>query len=1442
MRRPSEDIECPAYDEPVHFTPVDFGKDSKDEAASPTDSESTLPTLPTAAPLAQATPTPSIRLLFSLLPRRQRLALLLPACASSIVAGGIAPFMTLVIGASFDAFASFPLTSPSSADKSALLHGVGVAALELVGLAAGAMALSSVTSALWIRIGEENTHRLRMTVYTAVMGKDMPWFDTRMGDAPDDAAGPTGAAGLMAKFARETDDVRAASSLAPGTLLQYLTTTLTCLALAFSRSWALTLVILSAVPALILIQALSQALVGPHLAREQQATGEAATRVERAASSIATVKAFNASAFEADQLASTLARLQAAGWGCTRVWAGTSALAQFAMMAMFVQGFWFGGLLVRRGAASAGDVMAVFWACLIATSNLQMTIPQLILVAKGKCAFASLLALAESTAEVGGRKGSAIRAARKPTHLRKILPPRCAGELALHAVSFAYPARPHARVLSDVSLFLPAGETTFVVGGSGSGKSTVAALLLRLYAPTAGVVSLDDQDTAFLDDAWVRHHVGGVAQGCVLFDMSVHDNVAIGESAVTREEVVEACRAALMHEFVRDLPEGYETRLGTGGAALSGGQRQRLAIARARLRNPSVLILDEATSALDPTARLLVFEALRRWRAGKTTVVITHDLAQIAPADFVYVLKAGRVAEQGYRADLEGAHGEFQAMAEQQAGGFVPTAPVDTEGQEREAMAALEEAEEEARERKRRHASMAPGLRPITLGNWMFEAVQDVTSPRAPTPAGTGMVPATAFTGELSAAQRMRKRSSLQVPEISVPSPTRTTVSRRLSLQWTPTSPTYTARLSTFDQEDREFEREKSALNASGESAHLRRMESDKTLRTRWDAPAALPAIHESSSTLKVQDTATEDRELGFLALMRAVAPSVPHKALLALGVLVCAASGAATPAFSFLLSKLMFEVSVGARDTAAINFWGALVLGLAAADGALLGLKYAIMEGAALAWVARVRDRCFRSVLAQDKRWFDAPANAPVRLVQVLIKDGDDARSLIATVLAQGVVVASMLGVGLVWAMVQGWQLTLVGLAIGPVFAGAMALQTGLVARCELRNKRAREAVAKGYYEAVANVRGIRSMAFEHVFAQAFEKAADEALRVGRRGAWVEGCTYGLASALIYLAEALLFYVGAILIARGTYTYLQMVQVLNLVVFTVTIGSQLMAFTQRISKAVQATRDLQKLMCLSTDTDESRGAARPAIGGRVALDNVCFAYPERPDVPVLKNASLEIADGECVAIVGASGSGKSTIAALLQRLYEPASGSVSVGAHDIAATDVAHLRNHVAVVSQNPNLFDASIADNIAYGAAGLSPTDIARAAKAANVHEFITALPQGYATPVGENAALISGGQAQRLQIARALARPARILILDECTSALDAANQAAVLETVRAAKIGRTTIMVTHKVPVMQMCDRILVVHEGRIAEQGSYEALMERKGVFATLASGGEWFSE
>ncbi|KAJ7449923.1 P-loop containing nucleoside triphosphate hydrolase protein [Mycena latifolia] len=1345
-------------------------------------------------------PAPSLRLLFSLISPRHRVLLLVPAILSSLVAGAIAPFMTLVIGQAFDAFAKFPLTpNPPQSAKDALLHAMAVAAFELIGLAVGSVALSSLMSSLWIWTGEHNVMALRKRVYAAVTQKDMVWFDTKMGAEGTiqsaEEHGPLGAGGLMAKFTRDTDDVREASSLAAGRLVQYMTTCLTCLALGFMRSWALTLVILSAVPILMVIQTLSQIFAGPLLNVERATTATAATHVDRAVTAISTVKAFNAAPYEHTNLSAALDRMTTASKKLNAC-------------------FWFGSKLVRDGKIGPGDVMAVFWACLIATSNLQMCIPQFIVLAKGKFAMVSLLTLIDNNDDDFGDvpltpdfKSPSTRSLRKRLNrsLRKIRPARLRG------------------------------------------RSTIAHLLLGLYAPQAGQIQLDDQDIKFIDEKWRRLHVAGVEQGCILFDMSVFDNVALGAGGrpVSKEEVKQACISALMHEFVRDLPAGYDTMLGTNGASLSGGQKQRLAIARARLRDPTVLILDEATSALDPTSRILVFEAIKRWRKNKTTIVITHDLSQIGSSDFVYVLKEGCVVEQGYRYDLETASGEFTDMMVSQGatGGYLPEKDVDALAH-RTYTPILEEDEKQESFAPRSSIAVT-----TTLGHWMFDVVADLTA-AVPKPLPSAVVRSEdqARMSQIAPPEapsvpglefpRQRRPSSVYEPPVP-PSPAVTVSTRRFSLQFTPTSTVFSFNSNTNLLEDNP-ESEEKVLERRGTQASSRRRQPTRKpmtrVRSRWDDAKVLPMTDIQVDLSNEPAPETPPTPPSMWQLIRAVYPTVPHKPFVLFGVLVCLISGAMTPIFSYLLSRLFYGVATGAHDSRTINIYGFIVLGTAALDGIFIGLKYFIMETTSMSWITKVRKSSFKLVLAQDKKWFDKSENSPVRLVQVLIKDGDDARNLIAVVLGQLAVVTSMLGVGLVWALVKGWQLTLVGFAIAPVFAIAMAVQTGLVAKCELRNKRAARRCRSG---AISNVRGIRSMGFESVFQKQFDAASDRALSTGVKGAFVEGCTYGVASGLIYLAEALLFYVGAVLVARGTYSYLQMVQVMNLVVFTVTIGSQLMAFTQKIAKSVQATRDFNELLHLSTKTDESSGIMCPPLDGNITFQNVEFAYPERADVPVLKSINLEIRDSECVAIVGASGSGKSTIAALLQRLYEPQGGKIFIGLHELHSTNVAHLRHNVSVVSQNPNLFDATITENISYGSADLTFADVRRAAQAASVHDFIMSLPHGYDTMVGENAALISGGQAQRLQIARALARPSKILILDECTSALDPANQAVVLETIRHAKVGRTTVMVTHKLPVMQMCDRILVVHEGRIAEHGSYDQLMQRKGIFAQLASGGEW---
>ena len=367
--------------------------------------------------------------------------------------------------------------------------------------------------------------------------------------------------------------------------------------------------ILSVVPAIIILQINLQRIARPLLKTKSAQSVLAATLADRAMCAIATVKAFNAVSHEQSAFFSVTQKLQNSLWRVNRIWVITYGLNQFISLGLFVPGFWFGAKLVRDGTIEAGHVMGVFSACLIATVNFQKCIPQLITFTKGKCSVTGLIALIEAPNPGSSNVPIARRPLvsrsllkRKAGSLRRIVPKKCSGEINLNQVTFAYPSRPSIPVLNDVTIYLPAFETTYIVGGSGSGKSTIAQLLLRMYDVQGGTISLDDQDVRYLDTDWTRQQIGIVSQGTILFDMTIHDNVAMGLAGpgskrrphdATREEVVEACRTALLHRFIEDLPNGYDTRLGNGGTNLSRGQRQRLAIARAILRDPTVLILGE---------------------------------------------------------------------------------------------------------------------------------------------------------------------------------------------------------------------------------------------------------------------------------------------------------------------------------------------------------------------------------------------------------------------------------------------------------------------------------------------------------------------------------------------------------------------------------------------------------------------------------------------------------------------------------------------------------------------------------------------------------------------------------------------------------------------------------------------------------------------------------
>jgi ATP-binding cassette, subfamily B (MDR/TAP), member 1 len=616
---------------------------------------------------------------------------------------------------------------------------------------------------------------------------------------------------------------------------------------------------------------------------------------------------------------------------------------------------------------------------------------------------------------------------------------------------------------------------------------------------------------------------------------------------------------------------------------------------------------DEATSALDGTTRLLVFEAIRTWRKNRTTIVITHDLSQIGPDDFVYVLSQGRVVEQGFRRDLEEPReGEFYQMmvAQGATGGFLPVKDVTTEEQQNaeERDAIVEQAEEEARQAAKtlRHRSALGGYA-LAPNTELFQAVDTLARgsllpppiSRRPSATPARFFPEDVITFPESPRTLKPRRSSLT---ISIPrSPEHKFAWKRSSLPFPPSSPSFLKRMPSdmtvaitmgtttprqsaaldeviveefhgatdpstdvkeeipIIEDDDEFEQDKAAMRMTAmEAATKRRMNST---RRKWeeDQPPEMkprrfgskrhlrprrklvPPIPVMENVVVAKKSKVDERsQMPFMQLVKIFWPTVPIKSkfIFFFGLFFSLLNGAVTPVFAFLLSQLVVAVTTGEQSTSFVNKYAVVVLFLALANGVTGGLKYFLLELAAMNWVRDIRKRAFRLIMKQDRSWFDQSKNSAPLLVQVLIKDSESARELLSTVAGQFVVVVAMLGIGLIWALVQGWQLTLVGFAIGPVFGAATAIQSRLVAKFEHRNKRCREEVNKKYYDSVANIRAIRSMHLEGVFKEDFEKSLEKAVKSGINGAFVDGLGYGVANGLIYLSQGLYF-----LVLNGTFT-----------------------------------------------------------------------------------------------------------------------------------------------------------------------------------------------------------------------------------------------------------------------------------------------------------------
>jgi len=516
------------------------------------------------------------------------------------------------------------------------------------------------------------------------------------------------------------------------------------------------------------------------------------------------------------------------------------------------------------------------------------------------------------------------------------------------------------------------------------------------------------------------------------------------------------------------------------------------------------------------------------------------------------------------------------------------------------------------------------------------------------------------------------------------------------------------------------------------------------------------------------------------------------------------------------------------------VHVYFLFLIGVVAALAFASGLRYYLVMTIGERIVADLRGDFFRHLTTLDQSFYDKEKTGEI--VSRLSADTTQLKATFGS--SASVALRNMfMFVGAIGMMantslqLSAYVLIAIPLIVLPLYAAGRSVRE--------RSRKAQDALADATAFAAENLDAARVMqAFvaEDFTAQRYAGAADGAYEAARVMTRARAMVTAIAIFLAFSSVVVVLWLGARDVVEGRMTAGVLVQFLLYAVLGASALGQLSEVWSEVSQAAGAAARIGELLAL-----KPRIIAPPAPAqlpnptrGAVAFEGVSFAYPTRADDTVLRGVNFAVSPGETVAIVGPSGAGKSTIFQLLERFYDPASGVVRLDGVDIRTLDPKALRRAIALVPQEPFIFAASVADNIAYGRQDASREDIEAAARRAAAHGFIAALPQGYDTPLGERGVTLSGGERQRLAIARALLKDAPVLLLDEATSALDAANETLVQAALAELMKGRTTLVIAHRLATIVGADRILVLEAGEIVEQGAHQALLAEGGLYSQLA--------
>ncbi|XP_042004562.1 putative ABC transporter B family member 8 isoform X2 [Salvia splendens] len=1158
----------------------------------------------------------------------------------------------------------------SSQNNTNFLDEIEKCSLYFVYLGMAVMVVAFMEGYCWSKTSERQVLKIRYKYLEAVLRQEVGFFDTQEATTSE----------IINSISKDTSLIQEVLSEKVPIFVMNMSVFVSGLAFSVYFSWRLALVAFPTV-VLLIIPGLIYGKYLVYLSKESfKEHGKANSVVGQALSSIKTVYSFTAERSIIEKYGSILDRANMFGirQGIAKGLAIGSTGISFAIWALLA---WYGSRLIMYRGESGGRIYAAGLSFVLGGLSLGSALPEVKYLTEASVAASRIFERIDRVPDINSEDSEGVV-------LDKIR-----GEIEFEHVRFSYPSRPDTPVLNDFNLSIQAGETVALVGASGSGKSTAIALLQRFYDASGGTVRIDGADITTLHLKWLRQKMGLVSQEHALFGTSVKENIMFGKLDATMDDVIAAAMAANAHNFISQLPLGYETKIGERGALLSGGQKQRIAIARAIIRNPVMLLLDEATSALDSESEKLVQNALDQASMGRTTLVVAHKLSTINNADLIAVVVNGSIAETGTHNELIDANGHYARLAKLQR-----QMSVLDQDQNLEASSA---------------ARSSTGRR-STMGSSPASSLSIISFPPPPPPPS----PPPSF----------RRLLSLNSPE--------------------------------------------------------------------W--------------------------KQGLIGSISAVI------------------FGTVQPIYALTIGGMIsaFFAPSHAEMQTRIERYALIFSSLCLASITLNLCQHYNFAYMGECLTRRIRLKMLEKILTFEAAFFDEERNSSAALCSRLSNEAYMVKSLVADRLSLLIQTASAVTTAMVMGLIITWKLALVMIAVQPLTIFCFYIRKIILSTTTANFVKAQNQSTQIAAEAVYNHRIVTSFGSIGKVLEIFDQAQDAPRKEARKKSWLAGVGIGSAQGLTFICWALDFWYGGMLVDRGEISAGDVFRTFFILVSTGKVVAEAGSMTSDLVKgsaalaSIFAILDRQSPISGSYNGGDGKGGR---MRGDIEVRRVDFTYPARPEAQVLREFSLEVKAGTSFGLVGKSGCGKSTVIALIQRFYDVDRGLVKVDGVDIRLFDVEWYRKHMALVSQEPVIYSGSIRDNIAFGKPDASENEVVEAASAANAHEFICGLKNGYDTECGERGVQLSGGQKQRIAIARAIVRDPTVLLLDEATSALDVQSEQLVQEALDRVMVGRTTVVVAHRLNTIKNMDSIAYVSEGKVVERGTYSQLKSKKGAFYDLAS-------